>query len=163
MTGSPTERAADPGTDSATERAADPAAERAAALARAVPPGTAIAVNGITPTWALDGVARAEMLIGERHLNQVGVVQGGIYALFADATAGFAAFSVVKPGKIFVTLDMRVNLLRAVSPGTRLLAEARPVHLGGTTLVFAVTVYPEGAPARPAAFFVCTQLVVDAA
>lgn len=134
---------------------------RAAALAREVPPNSAISANGITPTWVRDGVARAEMLVTARHLNQVGVVQGGVHALFADAVAGFAAFSVVKPGKSFVTLDMRVNLLRAVSSGTRLLAEARPIHLGGTTLVFGVTIHPEGAADKPTAFFVCTQLVVD--
>lgn len=143
--------------------APDSPVDYAAELARAVPPTCAIATMGITPTWVRQGVAHAEMLVAEQHLNQVGVVQGGVYALFADATAGWAAMSAVKVGKAFVTLDMRVNLLRAVSPGTRLLAEATPIHLGGTTLVFGVTLYPDGGTIRkPTAFFVCTQLVVEA-
>jgi 1,4-dihydroxy-2-naphthoyl-CoA hydrolase len=143
--------------------ASDSPVDRAAGLARAIPPNCAIAANGIVPTWVQNGVAHAEMLVAEHHLNQVGVVQGGVYALFADAVAGFAAMSAVKDGKTFVTLDMRVNLLRAVSSGTRLLAEAEPIHLGRSTLVFGVTLYPEGAVEKPTAFFVCTQLVVDAA
>jgi 1,4-dihydroxy-2-naphthoyl-CoA hydrolase len=139
------------------------AADCAAALERAVPLGCAIATMGIRPTWVDGGTAHAEMLVAAHHVNQVGVVQGGVYALFADATAGWAAMSAVRDGKTFVTLDMRVNLLRAVRPGSRLIAEARPIHLGGTTLVFGVTVYAEGASVeKPAAYFVCTQLVVDA-
>ncbi|WP_324274936.1 PaaI family thioesterase [Blastococcus brunescens] len=135
---------------------------RAALYAREVPQGSAIDTMGIRPTWAADGTARAEMVVEDHHLNQVGVVQGGVYALLADAVAGWAAMSVLPEGKSFVTLDLRINLLRAIRSGSRLIAEALPVHSGSTTLVFEVRVHADSATAaKPAAFFVCTQLVVS--
>jgi 1,4-dihydroxy-2-naphthoyl-CoA hydrolase len=133
-------------------------------LAREIPADCAIAAMGITPVAAENGVASARMVVGAHHLNQVGAVQGGVYALFADATAGFAAMSALPDGKTFATLEMRVNLLRGVRPGTALIAEATPVHRGGTTMVFEVRVWDQaGTRDRPAAFFVCTQLVMDKA
>jgi uncharacterized protein (TIGR00369 family) len=136
--------------------------ERAAELARDIPAGCAIDAMGIRPVWAEAGTARAEMTVEQHHLNQVGVVQGGVNALFADAVAGWAAMSALPDGKTFVTLEMRINLLRATRPGRRLLGEAKPIHLGGTTLVFGVTLYPEdGSVEKPTAYFICTQLVVE--
>jgi len=135
---------------------------RAQEFASAVPEGCAIATMGITPILADGGLARARMVVTEKHLNQVGVVQGGVYALFADATAGWAAMSLLPKNKTFVTLEMRVNLLRAVRPGATLLAESTPIHRGGATLVFGVRVWDEGGTSeRLSAYFVCTQMVVD--
>ena len=131
-------------------------------LAREIPAGSAIAAMGITPVAVENGTASARMVLGAHHLNQAGVVQGGVYALFADATAGFAAMSALPDEKTFATLEMRVNLLRGVQPGTELVAEATPIHLGGTTMLFEVRVWDQASTRdRPAAYFVCTQLVMN--
>ena len=136
--------------------------ELARRLAAELPAGCALAEAGVEPVFAHDGRAVARMAVAERHLNQVGVVQGGVYATLADATAGFAALSALSEDKTFTTLEMRVNLLRGARRGDILVAEARPVHVGGTTMVLEVHVLREGdQPRRPCAFFTCTQLLMD--
>ena len=136
--------------------------ELAERLASDIPAGCAIAEAGIEPTFAHLGQAVARLTVEDRHLNQVGVVQGGVYGIFADATAGFAAMSLLDESRTFATLEMRVNLLRGARKGDVQVAEARPIHAGSTTMVFEVRVRQEGDPRqRPFAFFTCTQLVME--
>lgn len=123
-----------------------------------LPKGCALESLSIELTHVGDGAARARMPVGLEHTNQVGVVQGGIYVVFADATAGWAAVSALPRGKGFTTVEMRANVLRATRPGDVLIADATPVHLGGTTMVFEVRVHVEETK-KQCAFFVCTQLV----
>jgi uncharacterized protein (TIGR00369 family) len=131
-------------------------------LAADLPAGCALAEAGVEPVFAHEGLAVARMVVEERHLNQVGVVQGGVYATLADATAGFATMSALSEDKTFTTLEMRVNLLRGARHGDLLVAEARPVHIGGTTMVVEVRVLRDGdQQRRPCAFFTCTQLLMD--
>jgi uncharacterized protein (TIGR00369 family) len=136
--------------------------ELARRLATEIPHGCALAEAGIEPVVAHQGVVLARMCVQERHLNQVGSVQGGVYATLADAAAGFGAMSLLADSRTFVTLEMRIHLLRGVRAGEVLLAEAEPVHAGRTTMTFQVRLLREGDELRkPVAFFTCTQLVME--
>lgn len=129
----------------------------------AIPSGCLLDVLGIEPTHAGPGAATARMRIGEHHLNQTGVAQGGAVAALADAVAGWATFGLLDEGNLFTTLEMHTNLIRAVRPGDTLIAVASPVHTGRTTCVLEVLVslLEDGVPTRTVARFSCTQLVLQ--
>jgi uncharacterized protein (TIGR00369 family) len=125
-----------------------------------IPADCLIAEFGMVLTHVGRGRSRATMPVTARHLNQRGVVQAGAVVAFADAAAGWAAYTALEHGG-FTTLDLHCSLLRAVRPGEQLMADAAPVHLGRRTLVFEVDIYRPDAPAKPIARFGCTQLVLD--
>ena len=130
-----------------------------------VPPGCLLDLLGIEPTHLGRGACRARMRIGEQHLNQRGIVQGGAVGALADAAAGWAAYAALPEGR-FTTVDLNCAFIGRTAEGAVLAAEAVPVHLGRRTLVFDVTVRdPErdpGTPGRgPVARFSCTQLVLS--
>lgn len=70
---------------------------------------------GITLLEVGPGVAVARMEIGERHLNGIGIVQGG--AVFTLADYAFAAASN-SHGPVAVAIDVSISFLKAVSQGT---------------------------------------------
>lgn len=127
-----------------------------------IPPDCLLAEFGIVLTHVGRGRSRAMMAVTARHLNQRGVVQAGAMVAFADAAAGWAAYTALENGA-FVTVDLHCSLLRAARAGERLMAETVPVHLGRRTLVFDVGICLPGNPDKPVARFGCTQMVLDAA
>jgi uncharacterized protein (TIGR00369 family) len=127
-----------------------------------IPAGCLLAEFGMVLTHVGRGRSRAMMPVTARHLNQRGIVQAGAMVAFADAAAGWAAYTALEHGG-FTTLDLHCSLLRAAAAGDQLMADAAPVHLGRRTLVFEVDVYRPDAPAKRIARFGCTQLVLDQA
>lgn len=81
------------------------------------------------PISAEPGVARIEFRAGEQHLNPNGVVQGGFLAAMLDDTIGPAGITLLEPGLVVPTLELKTSFLRPARPGP-LLAEARVVHRG---------------------------------
>lgn len=79
------------------------------------------AENGITLVEVRPGAAVARLEVGARHLNGVGIVQGG--AIFTLADLAFAA-AANSHGEIAVAIDVSISFIRAVSGGT-LTADAR--------------------------------------
>lgn len=132
------------------------------AVRAGLPPDCLLADFGIVPVLIGRGACVAEMTVGRGQLNQRGIAQAGALVAFADACAGWAAYTALPAGR-FTTLELRCSLLRAAREGARLRAQARPVHLGRRTLVFEVDVTSVDDPARPrtVARFGCTQLVLD--
>jgi len=117
--------------------------------------------NGIELVEVRPGYARAEMIVSERHLNGVGVVQGG--ALFTLADLAFAGASNAA-GPLALGLNMNISCLKAVSRGT-LSAEATEVartkkistctvritdEAGDLVALFQGTAYIKGTPSKPA-------------
>lgn len=139
--------------------------EVGAALPASIPADCLLAMLGITPTHVGRARARAEMTVGRQHLNQRGIAQAGALLSFADATAGWAAYTAAKSGR-FTTLDLSANLLRAAREGDRLVAVAWPVHTGRSTQVFDVVITREAAGADGSsasgtvARMTCTQLIL---
>ncbi|MDO9092941.1 MAG: PaaI family thioesterase [Rubrivivax sp.] len=71
---------------------------------------------------------------GPAHLNPMGGVHGGWYATLLDSAMGCAVHSGLPLGKAYTTLELKVNLVRAITPQVqRVRAEGRVIHLGGQT------------------------------
>jgi uncharacterized protein (TIGR00369 family) len=126
----------------------------------AIPDSCALAVLGIALTNWSPGSAEAEMIVGPENLNQQGSVQGGVYAVLADATAGWATEAALGSPR-YVTLDFSCNLTGAAVAGDLLRARASLVHQGRRTMVLNVEVDRLRGAAEPrrVAWFTCTQLV----
>jgi len=68
---------------------------------------------------------------GEDFGNDVGSVQGGWVAGLLDAAIGSAVHSTLPAGARYTTLELKVNYVRAVLPGSApLRCEARTLHTG---------------------------------
>lgn len=66
-----------------------------------------------------------------RHYNPFGVVHGGFAATVLDSALGCAVASTLKKGEAFTTLELKVNLVRALTRDTGpVRAEARILHRG---------------------------------
>ncbi len=81
---------------------------------------------GIELVDVQDGYAKCTMTVTEDMLNSHGSTHGG--AIFTLADYAFAA-ACNSYGQIAVALEVSINFLRAVTPGTRLVAEAKEESL----------------------------------
>ena len=72
----------------------------------------------------------------EIHYNPIGMVHGGIACTLLDSAMGCAVHTVLPAGAGYTTLEVKVNMLRAIGKDTGFLrAEARLVHAGKSTAV----------------------------
>lgn len=94
------------------------------------------AANGIRLVTAGEGRAAAEMEITARHLNGIGVVQGG--AVFTLADLAFAA-AVHSRGRVALAIHCTISFLRAAKEGI-LRAEAEEVSCGERIALYRVRV-----------------------
>jgi len=70
---------------------------------------------------------------GFRHYNPFGAVHGGLAATMLDSALGCAVASTLAKGEAFTTLELKVNLVRALTEETGpVRAEARILHRGRT-------------------------------
>ncbi len=69
------------------------------------------------------------------HLNPMGGVHGGWYGTLMDSALGCAVATVLPKGRVYTTLEYKVNITRALKPGTLIEAEARVTHAGRSTAV----------------------------
>jgi uncharacterized protein (TIGR00369 family) len=68
----------------------------------------------------------------DRHTNPMGTTHGGILATFLDSAMGCAVFSALPAGRAYTTLELKVNFVRPVLPGSgRIHAMGEVLHLGG--------------------------------
>jgi molybdopterin converting factor subunit 1 len=84
---------------------------------------------GSRPLDAEPGHVRMEFEASDQMLNPAGSVQGGFLTAMLDETMGPATISMLEPGFVVPTLELKVNFLRPARPG-RLVVDARVVHLG---------------------------------
>ena len=72
----------------------------------------------------------------EFHYNPIGMVHGGIACTLLDSAMGCAVHSVLPAGSGYSTLEVKVNMLRAIGQDTGLLrAEGTLLHAGRSTAV----------------------------
>ena len=92
--------------------------------------------------WSLDflidvveeGRVTFVMEPGELHYNPIGVVHGGVAATLLDSAMGSALHSTLPAGVGYTTLELKVNLLRALTVDTgKVTAEGTVLHAGGRT------------------------------
>jgi uncharacterized protein (TIGR00369 family) len=68
------------------------------------------------------------------HYNGMGVVHGGLAATLLDSALGCAINSMAPPGKIFTTLELKINYTRPLTEEVGdIRCEARVIHLGSRT------------------------------
>jgi uncharacterized protein (TIGR00369 family) len=71
---------------------------------------------------------------GQAHLNPLGTVHGGWFATLLDSALGCCIHASLPAGKSYTTLELKVNMIRALTPQVpRVRAEGRVIHLGGQT------------------------------
>jgi 1,4-dihydroxy-2-naphthoyl-CoA hydrolase len=88
-----------------------------------------------------------------------GVLHGGVLMSLADAAGAVCAFLNLPPGASTTTIESKTNFLGAIREG-EVLARARPLHVGRTTIVVETDVFD--ASGRRVARTMQTQAVLSA-
>ena len=97
------------------------------------PPPIAMAL-GFTLEEVEEGRAVFGLEPAEFHYNPIGMVHGGVAATMLDSAMGCAVHSRLPAGAGYTTLEMKVNLLRAITIDTGpVRCEGTLLHLGRTT------------------------------
>jgi uncharacterized protein (TIGR00369 family) len=106
------------------------------------------------------GVFAAEA--GEEHYNPLGVVHGGFLATLLDTAMATAVFSSLGPGRMFSTLEMKVNYLRALRADSGpVRCEGKAVHVGRTVATAEARVVNQAG--KLVATATCTCMLIDLA
>lgn len=95
-------------------------------------PGPPIAATmGFTLTEVEFGRAVFEAVPAEFHYNPIGVVHGGLAATLLDSALGCAVHTTLPAGTGYTTLELHVNMVRAITSQTgRLRCEGKVIHNG---------------------------------
>ena len=68
---------------------------------------------------------------GRAHYNPLGIVHGGWFATMLDSALGCAVHTMMPPGRAYTTVELHVNLVRAITTKVpRVRAEGRVIHCG---------------------------------
>lgn len=99
-----------------------------------LPPPPIASLMNFTLREAEEGRALFVLEPGEFLYNPIGVVHGGVAATLLDSAMACAVHSTLPAGVGYTTLEIKVNMLRAISAGTGpLFAEGKLIHAGRTT------------------------------
>jgi len=82
-------------------------------------------------TEVSEGRAVFSILPDERHYNGLGIAHGGLAATLLDTATGCAINTMMPAGRIFTTLEMKVNYVRPMKRETgEVRCEAHVIHVG---------------------------------
>src|SRR4051812_24116159 len=83
------------------------------------------------PVEVSEGRAVFRVQPAEFHYNPIGVVHGGLALTLLDSAMGCAVHTTLPPDTAYTTLEVKANLVRAVTRDTgRLLAEGNVLYRG---------------------------------
>jgi uncharacterized protein (TIGR00369 family) len=69
-----------------------------------------------------------------RHYNPLGTVHGGWFAALLDSAVGCAIHTTLPAGRGYTTLELKINLIRALTDAVPLVrAEGKVIHVGRQT------------------------------
>jgi uncharacterized protein (TIGR00369 family) len=86
---------------------------------------------GFTLTEVENGRAVFEGTAGFDYYNPIGVVHGGWSATLLDSALGCDVHSTLKKGEAYTTLELKVNMVRAIMAETGVMrSEAKVIHRG---------------------------------
>jgi uncharacterized protein (TIGR00369 family) len=80
------------------------------------------------------GTCETKLDVEPRHLQQDGFVHAGVQATMADHTAGGAAATMIEPDHIVLTVEFKINLLRAAK-GEQLTCQAKVLKPGSRLII----------------------------
>ena len=81
-----------------------------------------------------EGRAVFQLTPAEQHYNPIGVVHGGLAFTMLDSAMGCTVQTLLPPGKGYTTLEIKANLVRAITLKTGpIRAIAKIVHMGKQT------------------------------
>ncbi|WP_018989677.1 PaaI family thioesterase [Aromatoleum toluclasticum] len=102
-----------------------------ALLAGEIPPPPMAATLDFILLCVEPGLAVFQGRPGFSHFNPMGTVHGGWFATMLDSAMGCAVHSALPAGKAYTTLELKLNLVRALTDAVPLVrAEGRLVHGG---------------------------------
>ena len=78
----------------------------------------------------------AELTVREELCTSGGIMHGGAVMAFADTVGALGTVVNLREGQGTTTLESKTNFFAASSVGTRLIAEATPLHRGRRTQVW---------------------------
>lgn len=79
-----------------------------------------------------EGYAVISVTPDERHYNGLGIAHGGLAATLLDSATGCAINTMMPAGRIFTTLEMKINYVRPITiEAGEVRCEARVIHAGG--------------------------------
>ena len=130
--------------------------DMAARLQRELPPLSRW--MGITVTVAEPERVIAELTIREDLCTAGEIAHGGAIMAFADTLGGVGTFLNLPEGAGTTTIESKTNFIAAAPVGTRVTAEATPLHRGRRTMVWQTRITT--AEGRLVALVTQTQLVL---
>ena len=81
-----------------------------------------------------EGLAVFECEPAEQHYNPIGVVHGGLAMTLLDSAMGCCVHTRLPVGGAYTTLEVKVNLVRAITAKTGTIrATGKVIHMGGKT------------------------------
>jgi uncharacterized protein (TIGR00369 family) len=84
--------------------------------------------------WSVDpGRVAFRGTPGFDHANPMGTVHGGWYGTLLDSAMACAVMTAVPKGSTYTTLEYKVNVTRALPPGTEIEAVGTVSHAGRST------------------------------
>jgi uncharacterized protein (TIGR00369 family) len=104
-----------------------------AIVAGELPPAPIQDLLGFSLDEAEEGRVVFSLEPGEQHYNPIGSVHGGVAATLLDSAMGAAVHSTLPRGSGYATLEVKFNLVRAITAETgRVVAEGKVIHAGKT-------------------------------
>ncbi|SEQ46420.1 uncharacterized domain 1-containing protein [Loktanella sp. DSM 29012] len=67
------------------------------------------------------------------HTNPMGGIHGGWYGTLLDSAMACAVMTTVPRGSVYTTLEYKINITRAIPPGTPIIATGQIDHAGRST------------------------------
>ena len=113
---------------------------------------------GVEFTEAAPERVVAEMTVREDLCTRPAVLHGGAIMAFADTLGGVGTFLNLPEGAGTTTIESKTNFIAAAPVGTRVRAEAIPLHRGRRTMVWQTRITT--AEGRLVALVTQTQLVL---
>jgi len=108
--------------------------------ARGFLPGSFPGDLAIEPLEIEDDLARGRIVVDRRHLHPGGFVHGGVWTALGDTVAAWATFRNIPSGQDFTTIELKLNVFGAGLVGDEIVAEAKPLHTGRSTVVIEVRI-----------------------
>ena len=101
-------------------------------MAGELPPSGMVQLLNLKLVEVSEGHAVFTVQANESHYNGLGIAHGGLAATLLDSALGCAINSMMPAGKIFTTLEMKINYVRPITRESgEVQCEANVIHIGG--------------------------------